>query len=159
MFSIIMHAGEVVALPTPQFHDGLKAERPRSEQTPCWLIGSSPAAGGVWYFHFASLNKYYILFGVWAELEAHGASQEEVGIVSVHLNPGFSPSVLIFNIKTFVRVKVLLLYNTVVKVKLTFRSICSYNLVRLGHFIASTEQLSEMYISCSPEVSVVCSQN
>lgn len=131
----------------------------RSEQTPCWLIGSSPAAGGVWYFHFASLNKYYILFGVWAELEAHGASQEEVGIVSVHLNPGFSPSVLIFNIKTFVRVNVLLLYDTVVKVKLTFRSICSYDLVILGHFIASTEQLSEMYISCSPEVSVLCSQN
>lgn len=61
----------------------------RSEQTPCWLIGSSPAAGGVWYFHFASLNKYYILFVVWAELDAHGASQEEVGIVSVHLNPAF----------------------------------------------------------------------
>lgn len=92
--------------PVSRQAEGWKSRR---EQTLCWLIGPSPAAGGVWYFHFASLNKYYILFGVWAELEAHGASQQEVGIVSVHLNPGFSPSLLIFNIKTFVRVKVLLL--------------------------------------------------
>lgn len=76
MLSDIVHVREVVPLPTPQFDD--------SEQTLCCLIGSSPAAGGVWYFHFASLSKYCVLFGAWAELEAHGVPPEEVGIVSVH---------------------------------------------------------------------------
>lgn len=47
---------------------GCKALKSHSEQTPCWLTCSSPAAGGVWYFHFGFLNKYDILFGVCAEL-------------------------------------------------------------------------------------------